>query len=270
MNIQSLTTLGALGALLFIGAAPGPSLADDGAKAPAGASEATVSQAELERYLTTYDDLMRGESSQARVTMNIKNSRWERSLTMEMQSKGQEKSLVRIVAPAKDKGQSTLKVEDNLWNYLPKVDRTIKVPAGMMSGSWMGSHFTNDDLVQESRLSEDFTFSLKEAPSEGNGHLFVIALKPKPDAPVVWGEVVMKLREADKLPMEITYFDEKGALIRTMSFHDVKVLGDRSVPTRMRLTPADKDGEYTEMIYETLTFNIDIPDSTFTLQALKK
>jgi outer membrane lipoprotein-sorting protein len=222
------------------------------------------------QLLDRTDDLHRGESSHGTMTMRVKTERYDRSMTMEVWSKGSESSLIVIRAPAREAGTATLKVDDSIWNYLPKVDRTMKVPASMLSGSWMGSHFTNDDLVKDSRMAEDFTFEMRSTPSENPEGLYVIDCIPKPDAAVVWGKVVVKIAGRTELPTEIAYYDEKGAVRRTMTFDDVRNIGGRSIPCRMRLVPTDKAGEFTEVVYESIEFNLDIPPSTFTLQALKR
>jgi outer membrane lipoprotein-sorting protein len=214
------------------------------------------------------DDLYRGDQSVAVVEMHVKTSRWERNLKMQVWAKGEEKSLIRILEPKKEKGVTTLKNGDNIYNYLPKVDRTIKVPAAMMSGSWMGSHMSNDDLVQESRYSDDYNLKITARPSSGG--VWKIEAIPHPDTPVVWGKVVITLRGEDRLPTKTEFFDERGKLVRTMEYLDIKVIGGKKIPMRMKLTPADKPAEYTEFIQTKLTFDVEIPDETFTLQALKK
>jgi hypothetical protein len=165
---------------------------------------------------------------------------------------------------------ATLKVDKNIWNYLPKVDRTIKVPASMMSGSWMGSHFTNDDIVKDSRYSRDFDNTLLETPQDNNEGLYVIESIPKPDTPVVWGKIILKIRASDELPEEVAFYDEQDELVRTMLFTDIGEIGGRRLPRRVKTIPADKPGEFTEFIYEELTFDADLPERTFTLQALKR
>ncbi len=215
------------------------------------------------------DDLMRGESSEGTFTMHVKTARWDRSMTMKAWSEGTEKSLIQILAPAKDRGTATLKVGQNIWNYLPKVDRTIKVPASMMSGSWMGSHFTNDDLVKHSRFDTDYDCEFTAQPEGDEGH-YVIDCIPKPDAPVVWGKVVVKIRGSDELVEEVAYFDEEDQLIKTFAYLDFGELGGRRLPRRTRVIPADKPEELTEIVYEELKFDVKLPRSTFTLQALKR
>jgi outer membrane lipoprotein-sorting protein len=232
--------------------------------APAWAEDETALAREL---LDGYDDMYRGESSTATMIMNVKTARWERSLRMKVWSKGEEKSLIRIESPAKEAGVTTLKVDDNIWNYLPKVDRTMKVPAGMMGGSWMGSHFSNDDLVKESRMADDYTYSITERPDGETGN-WVVQCEAKADAAVVWGKVLVKLRP-DRLAETITYWDEKGVLIRTMSFENYTDVGGRLMPLTMRLIPEDKPGEFTEIIYDELDLDVEVPDSMFSLQALK-
>ena len=226
-------------------------------------STAWAADPTIEELLDRTDDVARGASSSAVVSMHVKTANYERTMKMEAWSQGTDKTLIKVLEPAKDAGIATLKVDDNIWNYLPKVDRTMKVPAGMMSGSWMGSHFTNDDLVKESRLSEDFTYTLTGRPESGG--FWVVECVPKPDAPVVWGKIVVKLTP-DEMPSEVAFFDEKGALARTMTYADVKDFEGRKVPATMTLLPADKPGEFTRMTYESLDFDPVIPESTFTLQ----
>lgn len=236
--------------------------------APASAEDAAADLALARELLDSTDDIYRGQSSVATVSMNVKTERWTRSLTMQSWTKGEDKSLIRIVKPAKEAGVTTLKLGENIWNYLPKVDRTMKVPAGMMSGSWMGSHFSNDDLVKESRMADDFTYVIKERP-EGNTGYWMVECIAKEDAAVVWGKVVVKIRP-DKLPEQIQYWDEKDVLIRTMTFSDYREIDGTLAPSTMRLVPEDKPGEYTEIIYDELSFTEEVPDSMFSTQSLKK
>jgi outer membrane lipoprotein-sorting protein len=223
----------------------------------------------IEEILRATDDVGRGEHSIAVVSMHVKTSRYERKIKMKAWSHGTEKTLIQILEPPKEAGMTTLKVDDNIWNYLPKIDRTMKVPSGMMSGSWMGSHFSNDDLVKENRLSEEFTATMIAKPDGDPNGIYIIELVPKPDAPVVWGKVVSKVR-ADLIPIEVQYFDEKGALVRTMSFGAIREIGGRLMPGTMTLTPEDKPGEMTRITYEDLDFESEVPESMFSLQALKK
>jgi len=234
------------------------------------AEEPATTDPDLAELLNSTDDLQRGESSMARIEMHIKTARFERTVAMTAWSEGTDKSLMIIDSPAREKGIATLKVGDNIWNYLPKVDRTMKVPASMMSGAWMGSHFSNDDLVKENRLSEEFTYALTSRPPDNPEKAWVIELKPKPDAPVVWGRIVVRVRDADRLPIDMRYYDEDDKLVRTLSYEDVRDMGGRPVPARMRVVPADKPGEFTEFTYQELKFDLSIPPSTFTLQALRK
>jgi outer membrane lipoprotein-sorting protein len=229
---------------------------------------ARAAEPTIEELLESTDDVTRGRTSDATVEMHVKTATYDRTMKMRIWSSGKDKTLIRILEPAKDAGVATLKVDQNIWNYLPKVDRTMKVPAGMMSGNWMGSHFTNDDLVKESRLSEDFTATMTSRPSENKEGVYVITLVPKPDAPVVWGSIVAKIR-SDKQPVSIEYRDEDGAVARTMSFSDYRTMDGHLVPAKMTMVPADKPTEYTAFSYDSIDFDAAIPESTFTLQALK-
>jgi hypothetical protein len=188
---------------------------------------------------------------------------------MKVWSEGTEKTLIQIVSPARERGTATLKVENNIWNYLPKVDRTIKVPASMMGGSWMGSHFTNDDIVRDSRFTDDYACELTGSPQQGQSQ-YIIACIPHPDAPVVWGRVELRLRAEDELIQEVRFFSEKEELVRTLTYTDVGELGGRVLPRCTRLVPADEPDEFTEISYQELRFDVELPARTFTLQALKR
>ena len=221
----------------------------------------------IDELLRGTDDLMRGESSVASMELDVKTKRYERTMKMKVWSQGTERTLIRITAPAKDSGICTLKIEDNIWNYLPKVDRTMKVPAGMMSNSWMGSHFSNDDLVKESRLSDDFDAILSASPEKGDDH-YLIVLTPKPDAAVVWGKIEVRI-SLEKLPEAMRYYEEDGTLVRTLAYSNVQEVAGRRIPMTMTLTPEGKGGEYTRVTYSELAFDMELPSETFTLQALR-
>ncbi len=216
------------------------------------------------------DDLYRGESARGVMTMHIVTEHWERTLRLEFWSEGQEKSLVRILAPAKEKGTATLRVGNDIWNYLPKTNRTIKLPSSMMSASWMGSHFTNDDLVKESRMTEDYTFEITFEGERDGESIIEITCTPKPDAPVVWGRVIQIVRASDYQPLEAQYLDEDMALARTMVFSDIRKMDDRQIPLTLTVLPADKPDEKTVVTYQTVDYNVDLPPSAFSLRALRR
>ena len=216
--------------------------------------------------LDRFDDLYRGDSSRAVMAMTVVTEHWTRELKLEAWSQGREKSLFRILSPRKEKGTATLKSGRQMWNYLPKVNRVIKVPSSMMGGSWMGSHFTNDDLVKDSRMADDYDFEYGEA---GSGEIAVVCI-PKPDAAVVWGKVVVRMRSADGMPVAVEYFDEDMEPARTMSFGDYREVGERLIPLRMRIAPADEPDEHTEVRYEEIEFDLPLAEDLFSLRSLRE
>ncbi|MCP4654884.1 MAG: outer membrane lipoprotein-sorting protein [bacterium] len=220
--------------------------------------------------LRKMDDLWRGNSSAAIFSMQIKTEHWQRSLEMKAYSKGKDLSLVRIVRPKQEAGTATLKVDENIWNYLPKTRRVMKIPSSMMMGSWMGSHFTNDDLVRESRLEEDYTFELAEELSADGTAVYLVTLNPRPEAPVVWGKIVLEVAQETLMPNWQEYYDEEGKLVRRAVFEDVRTIGERRLPMVMRMVPVDKPDEFTEIIYEKLIFDVPIEDDFFSIQNLKR
>lgn len=225
---------------------------------------------EVDELIRHIDRLWRGETSQATMSMAVRTERYERTMTMEAWSRGKDYSLVIIREPVKDRGIATLKVEDNIWNYLPKINRVTKVPSSMMSGSWMGSHFTNDDLVKESTFEDDYDASISFEGERDGQQIYELTFIPKPDAAVVWGKVMMMIEQTSLAPYKALYYDEEGLLIRTMSMDQTQLIDGRTIPMRMRLQPEDKPEESTVIVYQEITFGVPLETSFFSLQTLKR
>ena len=215
------------------------------------------------------DRLLRGESSRGLVTMEITTEHWSRSLEMEVWSLGTEYSLVRLLSPAREAGTATLKAGQEVWNYLPRVDRTIKVPPSLMMGSWMGSHFTNDDLVKESRIIDDYDIVISFDGDRDGVAVWEFELTPKPEAPVVWGRIEEQIRKDGLMPTWARYYDEDGELMRTMTFSGYRTMGGRLVPASMEMVPADKPAETTTLVYRELEFDVALDESFFSLRSLR-
>ncbi len=215
------------------------------------------------------DRLLRGESSRGTVTMEVVTQHWSRTMEMRIWSLGTTHALIRITAPTKDAGTATLKVADEIWNYLPRVDRTIKLPPSLMGASWMGSHFTNDDLVKDSRMIDDYDIAISyEGPRDGVP-VWEFVLTPKPEAAVVWGRIEEQVRKGDLMPVWARFSDDRGNLARTMTFSDYRSMGGRLIPTKTVVRPADKPNEHTTISYQDLEFNIPLDPSFFSLRRLQ-
>ena len=222
------------------------------------------------RILNMVDDMWRGSSSYALVSMQVTTEHYSRSMRMEGWSKGKEKTLFRVLEPLREKGTMTLKSGNHIYTYLPKTDRTIRLTSGMMMGSWMGSHLTNDDLVKEARLGDDYDASISfEGKREGR-NIIEFTLSPKPEAPVVWGKLVMTVLADGYTPLLERYYDEDMQLARTFTFSKMKQMAGRLRPSVLRVVPADKPNEFTEFIYEKLELNIPLKDSMFSKSSLKR
>ena len=237
----------------------------------ASAPAPVLAQTDPLEIIDRVDRLLRGDSSHGVMTMEVVTENWERSMTMEVWSLGTDYSLVRVQSPAREAGTATLKAEDDIWNYLPKVDRSIKIPASMMGGAWMGSHFTNDDLVKESRLVDDYDVEISFEGDDPDGvAVWEFVLTPKPEAPVVWGRIEYRVRQGDYMPLWTRFYDEDGELARTMEHSAFTEMGGRLVPAVMDMLPADKPGERTTMRYEDLEFDVDLEASFFSLRNLQR
>ena len=214
------------------------------------------------------DRLMRGESSSGRMRMEIDTENWSRTLEMSVWSLGTEYSLIRVESPVREAGAATLKVENEVWEYLPRADRTIKIPPSMLLGAWMGSHFTNDDLVKESRIIEDYDIAISFEGDRDGEEVWEFTMTPKPEAPVIWGRIEQQIRKRDRMPIWAHYYDEDGTLSRTIAFSDFRALGGRTVPARMVIEPADGE-ERTVVTYLELEFDVGLAEDFFSLRNLR-
>ncbi|MBN2716342.1 MAG: outer membrane lipoprotein-sorting protein [Deltaproteobacteria bacterium] len=239
-----------------------PATGDDTASAPPDSDF-------LNRVLTQIDDQHRGDSSHGILEMKIQTRNWQRTLEMETWSLGREHSLVKIIKPIKEKGTATLKAGQNLYTYLNKTGRTIKINASMMGSSWMGSHFTNDDLVTETRLSEDFNARIVGQRDWGKKKLHIIELVPKSGRAIVYGKIEVGVFQNSLQPAYELFFDEDGRKVRQMVFADFRQSNGRLFPHKMKVTPLDGSGEYTSLQWKQIAFNVPLQKSFFSVHRLK-
>ncbi len=211
-----------------------------------------------------------GTTLQSELTMTVTTPRWERTLEFQAWIDRPRRSFIRILAPSKEAGIGSLRIGGEMWNYLPTVERTIKIPPSMMMQPWMGSDFTNDDLVKESSLVDDYTHRILATDTVAGVPVYVVEARPKPDAAVVWGRIVFRVRKADFLPAREEFYDERGTLIRVMTFSDVRALGGRAVPTRWEMRPVAKPGNVTTVVMRSATYDTPLPADIFTLRNLTK
>ena len=210
----------------------------------------------------------RGIASESTVRMTVVRPTWKRDMTIKAWTRGQKDSLFYIVAPPKDKGNGTLKKGREMWTYNPKVNRVIKLPPSMMSQSWMGSDFSNNDLAKSDSIIEDYTHSLEGTATHEGKKVYIVKSIPKPDAPVVWGMQKLHVRE-DFILLRQEFYDEDLLLVKSMNGDQIEMLGGKLFPRVWRMQKADIQDEYTELYYQELAFKNSIPKNRFTISALR-
>ncbi|EGQ8606729.1 outer membrane lipoprotein-sorting protein [Vibrio parahaemolyticus] len=215
------------------------------------------------------DQAMRGKSSYSEATMEIVRPDWTRSMTMKSWTKGTELSLVLVTAPAKDKGSASLKRHREMWNWVPSIERVIKIAPSMLSQSWMGSDFTNDDLINQSSIVVDYQHALLGNDSFEGDKVWVIEATAKPDAPVVWSKVTLWISQSTYLQRKVEFYDEFDERVNVLTTYDVKELGGRKIATRMEMKPVDKPGNKTIFTTHQAQFDFDINDDFFSQQQMK-
>jgi outer membrane lipoprotein-sorting protein len=216
------------------------------------------------------DEKMQGEeTSQSTMTMTIVRPTWERVITFKNWTRGRDYSLALITSPAREKGQTFLKRENEMWNWNPTINRLIKLPPSMMSQGWMGSDFSNDDLLKESSIVVDYTHRIVGEEAIDGRDCYKIELIPHEDAAVVWGRILKWVSKEEYLQMKSEYYDEDNYLIKTELAHDIKMMDGRLLPSRFELIPEEEKGNKTVVVMDEILFNKPIPDAFFSQQNMK-
>lgn len=216
------------------------------------------------------DDNMRGKTSQADIIIKIIRPTWSREMNMKAWTKGDDYSMILVTSPAKEKGTVFLKRIKEVWNWIPTIERNIKLPPSMMSQSWMGTDFTNDDLVKEASSVIDYTHKHLGKESITGKDCYKIEMIPKPSAAIVWEKVIVWIDAKEFLQLKAEFYDEDGELVNIMNSGDVKELGGRKVTTKIEMFPVDKEGNSTVIIYNDIVFDKEINDNFFTTRNMKQ
>jgi outer membrane lipoprotein-sorting protein len=204
------------------------------------------------------------------MTIKIVRPTWQRTISFKSWTKGTEYSMALITAPAKESGQSFLKLGNEMWNWNPTIGRMIKLPPSMLSQGWMGSDYTNDDLLNQRSIVVDYTHTIIGSETLEGNDCYKIELIPRENAPVVWGKLLYWITKKDDNVMKIEFYDEDELLVKTELGHDIKNLDGRMIPTRYELIPADEEVKETIVVINSVKFNVPIEDSFFSQQNMKR
>jgi len=216
------------------------------------------------------EDNMRGKTSQADITIKIIRPTWTREMNMKAWTKGDDYSIILVTSPAKEKGTVFLKRIKEVWNWIPTIERNIKLPPSMMSQSWMGTDFTNDDLVKEASSVVDYTHKHLGKESITGKDCYKIEMIPKPSTAIVWVKVIVWIDSEDFLQLKAEFYDEDGELVNIMNSSDVKEVGGRKITSKIQMFPVDKEGNSTVIIYNDIVFDKGINDNFFTTRNMKQ
>ncbi len=222
------------------------------------------------KILDSVDDIYRSNTSHGILTLAVTTTNWQRTLTLEQWSKGKNKHLIKVLKPKKEKDLATLRVDTNVWNYMPKVKKVVKIPSSMMSSSWMGSHFSNDDLVKQSRMVKDYDFSISFEGIRDGIDIVEITCFPKMNAAVVWGKVEVIVYREDFIPLRLIYYDEDLNLSRKLEFSNIQIIDNKKIPLKMQMVPENEPGESTTIQWKEIKFDLTISDDFFSLRKLQE
>ncbi len=216
------------------------------------------------------DAALKGKTERGAASMTVRTPEWQRTLEITFWYDYPEKTFIRITAPAKDAGTGTLRLGTNMWTYLPSVERVIKIPPSLMLQSWMGSDFTNDDLVKESSLPTDYMHRIEVEITEDGDPCYRLVATPKPNAAVVWGKLVLLVRKADFLPRREEFYDDQGVLQKTLYLDNIRRAGSRDYPMRWRMVSHKKPGHETILTFSSVEFDKPVSTNVFTQQNLER
>jgi len=230
---------------------------------PSRASDQTFKDAAA--LIDHLEQLYQGGSSEANIVMEIRTPDYARRLVLHGMTQGDDFAYFQILEPKKDRGIASLMRDQEMWNFLPKINRVVKVPPSMMMNSWMGSDFSNDDLVKQSTLTDLYDLAMTDSETQ-----YFVSLTPREDTVTVWGRIDYVIEKSPLIPRTQTYFDERGEAVRRLEFSEVKQFGARALPSKMTMTPLKKEGHQTIITYDSLALDVTVPDEVFTLQYLKR
>lgn len=216
------------------------------------------------------DDQMRGDRSRAEIVMTIKTPNWTRTLEIESDVNGKKEAISTIQSPAKEKGIRTLRIENNMWNYFPKLRRKVAVSSSMLLASWMGSDFTNDDILKASSMSADYTHTFLKDESLDGEEMKVINNIAKSNSKVMWPRIVNLSSKKDCLPRESRYYDKENNLKRVLTFSEIKNFDGHKMPTVWKMHPTDDKSKETILTYKKVDFNVKFPSDHFSQKTLTK
>lgn len=223
------------------------------------------------------EESMRSDRTYFKGRMTIRSPRLSRPRGVAFESwgdQGGKRSMIRIHEPAKDAGTGFLKLHPNLWMYVPRVERTVRIPPSMMLQSWMGSDFTNDDLVRESSEIDDYDHRMLGVDPGGgesaDPRAWVVEYTPHEDTAVVWGRILGWLAVDTGAPLRQEFYDEQGEKIRVIEFSEIREQAGRHFPHRWELTPLEKPGHSTTIEIETIRFDAKFDDGIYTTRNLER
>lgn len=234
-------------------------------------SNLTIAQTKTAKeIIIAADKKMQGESNRGEMTMKIIRPKWEREVKFKTWSKGKDYSITLITYPAKEKGQTFLKRNNDMWSWNPVIGRMIKLPPSIMSQGWMGSDYSTDDILKESSIVVDYKHSIIGTETVEGIECWKIEMLPKEDAVVVWGKLIKWISKEGMLQLKSEYYDEDGYLVKTEIAKEIKMMGDREIPTLIEIIPEDEPGNKTVLIINSIEFNVEIKDSFFSQQNMKR
>jgi outer membrane lipoprotein-sorting protein len=217
-----------------------------------------------EQILKKAEQKLTASTIEADLDITIKRPKWTKTMGLKTWGKGSDYAMAYVKSPAKDAGTVYLKAGNDVYNYLPKIKKTVKLPANLLSQNWMGTDMSTDDIVKLTKLTTDYKATLAGSVTLSDRDCYVLLLLPKPDASVLWGKMVLAIDKQDYIQMKTLFYDEDMELVNTVIASQVKNMGGKMLASKMVMIPAGKKGQTTTVIYSSMKFDSPISASFFT------
>lgn len=230
----------------------------------------TIRAQDAKEIIKKMDDKLQGDSNKSEMKMTIVRPKYSRTIAFKNWSLGRDYFLTYVTAPSKDKGMVSMKYKKEMWSYTPSINRMIKLPPSMMSQGWMGSDYTNDDLVKQSSIVNDYTHTILNEETIDGRPCYQIQMIPNANANVVWGKILTWIDKEKYINLKSEYYDEEEFLVRTELGKEITSFDGRELPSIIEIIPAEEPENRTLITIISMEFNVDIKESFFSQQNMKR
>lgn len=189
----------------------------------------------------------------------------DKRFRLKVWAKGKEKTLAKFLAPAKERGTGYLKNKENVWYYLPNIEKSIKV-SGRQSLS--GTDFSNSDILGIDFL-KDYTIRLMGEEKLNKTPCYLLDLKAK-EGNITYDRIKCWVEKSNNMPLKFEYYTLSGELLKIMTLDQIKDLKGKIRPTRYTMDNRLLRGQQTIYDLVDIEYLENLSDNVFTIRYMEK